>query len=445
MAKGLEMPAEMRLIEVDGQLILYNPDLHTWCAVTAEELRALRALESSQTDPDHSVPESLLRLVVNGLLYISGSPPVREKTVSFPTSPQAVYWTVTQRCNLRCVYCFAEASPAHHDELDTATSLIVADSIASAEPKWVFFTGGEPMVRPDLYELAGRCKKHGIRTGLLTNATLIDHRAAEAIASTFDSVAVSLDSAEPSLHDALRGKGTHARTVQGIALLIQSGTTPSVNTTVTSMNIGDVMQLARLMRDMGVTEHRLSVHMPVGRGSSDGLECEPEQLASLLQDILRDGTWKELKRKSPATFQSYLPKRFRPKCQCGLGTNEVSVDHTGTVYPCRLLNGVPEMVAGNVLRNSLAEIYRESPVLLECRSLTVEDIPGCSACTYRYFCGGGCRALAYHNCGDLQAQFSGMCAITQLEFDFLLTQETAAAHGGDNGATPAKSKSDSAA
>jgi radical SAM protein with 4Fe4S-binding SPASM domain len=348
--------------------------------------------------------------------------------MAFPDSPQAVYWSLTPKCNLRCVYCFADASPTEKGELNTAESLAAVESIASVKPRWVFFTGGEPMVRADLFRLAASCRSHGISTGLLTNATLIDGPIVEAIVRGFDSVAISLDSADPALHDATRGQGSHVRTMRGIELLIREGLTPSINTTVTNVNINDIFNLARLMRDMGVTQHRLSVHMPVGRGKNDCLGCDEGQLVGLLGRILSDGAWQDLKRESPATFQSYLPRRFRPKSQCGLGTNELSVDHLGTVYPCRLLNSIPELAAGNVLENALSSIYHESPVLQGCRKISVEDISECRSCAYRYFCGGGCRALAYHDTGNLLAPFTGMCSINQLEFRFLLAEERTAAY-----------------
>lgn len=426
--KGLVVPAELHLIEVGGQRILYNPELHTWDAVSEQELSAVRLLQHGSLDLDSAVRESLLRLVLSALLYVDGSQPAKEKVTVFPASPQAVYWTITQRCNLRCVYCYADASPEPKDELNTAQSLAALESIASVGPRWIFFTGGEPLVRTDVFELAHSCRDHGIHVGLLTNATLIDESTADAIVAAFDSVAVSLDSAEPSFHDAARGQGTHARAMRGIELLMKRGLTPSVNTTVTSVNARDVINLARLMRDMGITEHRLSIHMPVGRGRSDCVGCETSALVRVLNQLLQDGTWKDLKRKSPATFQAYLPRRFSPKRQCGLGTSELSVDQLGRVYPCRLLNNVPKLVAGNVLESPLSLIYRQSQVLLDCRAIAVEDIPGCSKCAYRYFCGGGCRALAYHDKGDLRAEFTGLCLVNQLEFGFLLAEERQAAH-----------------
>lgn len=424
--KGLVVPADLHLLEINGLKILYNPELHTWDVVSEDELKEAERLLHGDMSTS-STTKSLLRLVLSGLLYTRDSLPARERITAFPDSPQDVYWSLTQRCNLRCSYCYADASAARGDELNTEESLAAIESIATARPRWVFFTGGEPLLRSDLLELASRCRKHGMCTGLLTNGTLLDESSAKGVALAFDSVAVSLDSADPALHDAVRGQGTHSQTMRGIELLLQEGLTPSVNTTVTSVNLHDIMRLAQLMRDVGVTRHRLSLHMPVGRGKHDHLGCDKDHLVALLSRILSKGAWKDLRRECPATFQSSLPRRFRPKIQCGLGTNELSIDSQGAVYPCRLLNSLPELGAGNILEDTLSSIYLTSPVLQDCRSISVEQIRTCRDCVYRYFCGGGCRALAYHDTGDLRAPFTGMCLTSQIEFRYLLAEEREAA------------------
>ncbi|HAF66870.1 MAG TPA: hypothetical protein DCG91_03640 [Clostridiales bacterium UBA9857] len=420
------VPKEILHIRTDGYNVLYNPEMHSWDYLTDEELVLYRSIQKNGSI-DHlrfsrELQTSLFRFVLKGLLYHGTSPPLVEKEKAFPESPSAVYWAITNSCNLHCIYCFADASPSMLRRLNTRQAFAALESILTSNPQWVYFTGGEPLLENDLFDLACFCKDTGVRTGLLTNATLITPRTAQRIACSFDSVAISLDSLTPEIHDALRGPGTHRRTLRGLLLLLEHGVRPAINTTVTRMNIDEIPALANWVRQLGLDEHRLSIHMAVGRGKNDGLGCDESRLLWLLQRVIQQGAWLNLKKTSYSVFQASLPKPFKPKCQCGLGTNELLVDGMGNVFPCRLLCH-ESFLAGNVLRQPLCHIYNTSRVLLECRTIDVEDIPICRNCNYRYFCGGGCRALAFHATGDITAPLLDMCNVYKREFDFMLAQE----------------------
>jgi radical SAM protein with 4Fe4S-binding SPASM domain len=421
----LQVPREVFHVGDVGSNILYNPEMHSWDSLTDEELNMYEMFqEKGGVDCSQAAKEVqsyLFRLVFRGLLYPESLSQSVERVKEFPDSPTAVYWEVTDRCNMECLYCFADGSAKNDQGLSTYEGFRVLESIATSNTQWIYFTGGEPLLREDLFDLAQFCKDLGIKTGLLTNATLIDRDIAGRIAGVFDSVAISLDSASPGINDSLRGAKTHAKALNGLYMLLDQDVKPAVNTTVTNLNLSDIPQLIRLLSDLGLSEHRLSIHMAIGRGKDDALGCDENEILWALEEMIRNGAWLNLKKESYSFFQARLPEPFKPKCQCGFGTNELLVDALGNVFPCRLLKH-KELLAGNVLREPLSKIYTTSTALSKCRAIDVDEIPNCSMCTYRYFCGGGCRALAFHATGDITAHISDMCNVYKREFDFLLTQ-----------------------
>jgi radical SAM protein with 4Fe4S-binding SPASM domain len=270
------------------------------------------------------------------------------------------------------------------------------------------FTGGEPMLRKDLFQIAEHANASGLRSNIITNATLIRTPAmARRIAETFNAVTVSLDGATAQTHDRTRGKGAFAKTYKALQLLNAAGVVPDINHVVTSDNVDELEHFSTFLDGLDVKSVRLMNHNDLGRGASDTY----------------DFGWSDHLRVQQLVWTSPVAGKLRPdnptgvspcsiKGNCGMGGNEIYVNSLGDVYPCKLITRDTEH-AGNVRRQRLSEIYA-NPVLGAMRRSTVfggEYHADCAKCYIRSSCGGGCRAAHMSESGDPRVNSRYLCRI----------------------------------
>jgi len=187
----------------------------------------------------------------------------------FARGPVDVTWEVTNRCNLRCRQCFLpDAGSASPDELTTEESRAMLDNLAEAGVKSLLFSGGEPLVRPDLEEMA-RCASRLFAIWLQTNGWLLEEKAAMVKDLGFQQVQVSLDGASAEAHDFFRGRGSFDRAVAGIKECVRLKI-PSVGiaATICRHNLDQVPMLIDLALELGVRAFETLTFMPKGRGQN---------------------------------------------------------------------------------------------------------------------------------------------------------------------------------
>jgi MoaA/NifB/PqqE/SkfB family radical SAM enzyme len=200
----------------------------------------------------------------------------------------AVTWGVTHPCNLKCTHCYDVVSHKRTD-LTTKQALEAVDRLAEAGISFIVFSGGEPLLRRDLFDLMARCQQHGIQFGIRSNATLITPETAERLADLRLAVAgVSLDGADATTHDAIRGAGTFARTQQGIAALTATGLRVNIEVVLSQRNRQQALDFVALAEDWGAQEVNFSTITPNGRGvhlAADKLDYAAwREVTSLLAD-----------------------------------------------------------------------------------------------------------------------------------------------------------------
>ena len=169
---------------------------------------------------------------------------------------------LTNRCNLQCPHCYMDAGSRSDGELTTADWYHVVDEFSTVSgPSLVAFSGGEPLLRRDLFDLAAHARSNGHQTSLFTNGTLIpDEHTARRLGALFDWVQVSLDGATAPVHDAVRGPGTFARVVRAIRLLVDTGTHVRIGVTVLPQNAADLtVHLPDLLDSLGGTRLGIAV------------------------------------------------------------------------------------------------------------------------------------------------------------------------------------------
>jgi len=323
--------------------------------------------------------------------------------------PRLVAWELTQRCNLRCAHCRANAgedvSPA--DGLSFEEAKRTVDDIVSFAQPILILTGGEPLLCPYLFDLIAYARGKGLKTVLGTNATLVDGTVAAKIAAAgVPRVSVSIDFPSAAEHDAFRGvPGAFDAAVRGIRALGQAGVEVQVNTTVTRLNRGLLGEIHDLAVSLGAVALHPFLLVPSGRGAD---LADVGLSAAEYEDTLR---WVcERQKTSPLEFKPTDAPQYRRVAReagaactlrgkgCLAGTGFAFIGHAGDVQPC----GYFDLKLGNVRETPLSQIWRTSPVLDDLRH--PERLKGkCGVCEFKGVC-GGCRARALAKTGDYLAE-----------------------------------------
>lgn len=308
-----------------------------------------------------------------------------------------IAWETTSACNLACSYCRAEATatPSEH-ELSTAEALAFIDQIAPLLPM-IILSGGEPLLRPDIFQLASYAVSKGLRVSLATNGTLLNSVSADKIAASgISRVSISLDGVMQETHDACRGKGSFARALKGIESL--SGKVDfQINFTVSRRNESEVLSAFDLAENLGAKALHFFFLVPTGRGREDDLIPANRQ-EQLLRMIDQESDCRPLEVHvtcAPQYARIARPREGRRRSGgCLAGSGFVFVSRSGEVFPC----GYLPLAAGNIREKNFIEIWTTSPLLSALRERKLNG--KCGDCSFLRTC-GGCRARAYAETGDV--------------------------------------------
>lgn len=330
-------------------------------------------------------------------------------------SLRLVAWETTRNCNLACLHCRASATHGPFSgELDTQAARRLLDQIAEVGKPIVILTGGEPLLRPDIFEIARYGTDKGLRMVMAPNGTLITETTVrQMLDAGIKRISVSLDGAARKSHDRFRGvEGAFDGALRGIKLAKDAGLEFQINTTITKTNLDEIPLIQDLAVELGAVAHHIFLLVPTGRGKYivdqeitaaeyertlnwfyDQREKTPLQLKATCAPhyyrILRQRAKQDGK---PVTFKTHGLDAVTRGCLGGTGFCFVS--HTGVVQPCGFL----DLNCGNVTQTSFADIWKTSDVFLALRNS--KKLKGkCGQCEFIKVC-GGCRARAYEATGD---------------------------------------------
>lgn len=334
-----------------------------------------------------------------------------------------VFWNLTDRCNLSCTHCYSRSGPGSQTsgELTTTEARAFIDDLAASKIPLVIFTGGEPLVRPDIWELAECCKEKGIKTALSTNGTLITGEVARKIKHYgIEYAGISLDGATATTHDRFRNSpGAFDRAVTAFARCREAGVRCGVRVTLTKENQEELGTLVDHARDLGASRFCLYWLVPCGRGSEayerlqlDGeevtraltllygkaKEIPAEEMEFLTVDAPQDciHLLKSMERDGSADLEDARGLLASLNGGCSAGDRVANVDPRGNVYPCQFARS-PEFLVGNVRDRPFSTLWNDCahPILARFRTKPREVIGKCKSCTYLPLCGGGCRVRAW--------------------------------------------------
>ena len=380
-----------------------------------------------------------------------------------PSTLRMVAWEVTRSCNLACAHCRASSvSGPYAGELDTAACLQLLDEIAAFSRPVIILTGGEPLLRPDIWEIAAYGDRKGLRMVMATNGTLVTEGVAKKmLAAGIRRVSVSLDGPDAESHDRFRRvAGAFAGARAGIEAMRRAGMEFQINTTVTRDNLNHIREIHDLALKIGAAAHHIFLLVPTGRAKElaeqeisaeqyeqtlewfyeQSLSC-PIQLKATCAPhyyrifhqrgggLHREGAGKPSSlhgtgKAMPASVADEIPPHSTlPKGgQGGFGDNKEEgagavghplhamtrgclggvsfcfISHTGQVQPC----GYLELDCGQIKTTEFQDIWNQSPIFQDLRNLSRYK-GKCGKCEFLRVC-GGCRARAYEKTGDYLAE-----------------------------------------
>jgi heme b synthase len=330
-----------------------------------------------------------------------------------------IAWEVTRSCNLNCVHCRAAAQRGPYEgELTTTEAFRLIEDIASFSKPVIILTGGEPLLREDIFDLARYGTEQGLRMVMAPNGTLIDPgKAARLKECGIQRVSISLDGSTKESHDSFRRVlGAFNGALQGIGYLRNIGLEFQINTTVTQRNYEKLPAILDLAVRLGAVAHHIFLLVPTGRGKElDGQAISAIQYEKILHWFYDQRDKFPLKLKATCAPQYYRVLRQRARdegkkinlqthgldamtrgCLGGIGFCFIS--HRGDVQPC----GYLEVLSGNIREKSLREIWEKSVLFQRLRNFS-EYKGRCGHCEYIRVC-GGCRARAFEKTGDILSE-----------------------------------------
>ncbi len=349
--------------------------------------------------------------------------------------PHVVAWNLTQRCNLACAHCYISAGSWHSaaGELSTAECRRIVDEILelNASPMFIL-SGGEPLLREDLEQIAQHAAARGATVVIGTNGTRLTR---DRIRSLKDAgvtgVAVSIDSLDEQYHDRFRhGGGALADTLAAVERLTEERLDFIVQTTVTRGNREELPRIAAWSAERGAVSFNVYFLVATGRGEKMvGLPpVENEQvLGELLgleqqyrgRMLVRSKCMPQIMRHAFEHDANSPLLNYETRCPCGLQYCRITPE--GKVTPCPYTPAV----AGDLRQQHFAEVWQQSPVFTSLRSGALGG--KCGRCEYREVC-GGCRARAFAESGDLLAE-DASCAYEPIGLQPPVARRAGATYG----------------
>jgi len=322
-------------------------------------------------------------------------------------APRIISWNITLRCPLKCSHCYVDAGEKETEGvLSTREAFTVIDQIRLTGTPVVVLSGGEPLMRDDLCQVARYGTEQGLRMVLGTSGYLLDRpMAARLRESGIHAAAISLDSADPKIHDALRGTpGAWDRAVAAIGNCRDEGIGVQINMTAVRPVAADVESVVTLGNKLGVKDYQVFFPVPTGRAAQRG-DLSPAAYENVIREVLLHY------RDSDINLRPTCAPQFRRIAGslginnphwgrgCIAGITYCRIYANGDVTPCPYL----PVSAGNVRTTPFDKIWADSPVFAALRD-PLRLTGKCGRCEFQPVC-GGCRARAWRGQGGISPRW----------------------------------------
>ncbi|HHT9125542.1 MAG TPA: radical SAM protein [Candidatus Brocadiia bacterium] len=326
--------------------------------------------------------------------------------------PYIISWNTTWRCNLRCAHCYLDADSGEQSigELTTKEGFRLIDEIACVNSEtMLILTGGEPLLRSDIFELSAHASSKGMMVVLGTNGNLVNEDVVQKLKKCgVSGVGISLDSINPDIHDSFRGvRGAWNETIKGIEACKKYGLDFQIQTTVTRSNYTEIPQIIEYAKSLGARVFNLFFLVCTGRGQNitDITENQYEEtllyLTKIQHGLASNPFDRMIIRARCAPIYRRILYQNNPETpllktdasSCLAGTHYCRITPQGDVTPCPYM----PVSIGNVKKCSFVDIWEKSEHFKMFRNPLLKG--KCGICEFRLIC-GGCRARAYASSGD---------------------------------------------
>ncbi len=330
-----------------------------------------------------------------------------------------VAWETTRRCNLSCKHCRAVAEDhPYENELDTKASFRLLEQIREVGTPIIILTGGEPLLRDDIFDIAAYGDKLGLRMVMAPNGTLLTKENCQRLkASGIKRISISLDGSTPETHDEFRGlHNAFNQSLKGIEYAKAAGLEFQINTTITQTNLEEIPRILALAEDLGAVAHHIFLLVPTGRGKYIiDSAIDAQQYEETLNWFYDQQSKTHLQLKATCAPHYYRILRQRAKAEgkkvsfethgldavtrgCLAGTGFCFISHVGRVQTCGFL----DVTCGDITQQTFKDVWENSTVFNELRDLSNLKNK-CGICEFKRVC-GGCRARAYEATGSYLEQ-----------------------------------------
>lgn len=324
-----------------------------------------------------------------------------------------ISWNCTQACNINCIHCYRDAGQKYTDELSTAEGKKLLEEIARAGFKIMVFSGGEPLLRTDIFELIEYAASLGLRPVCGTNGTLITEKMAQRLKDAgLMRAGISIDSLKASQHDFFRGsEGAFNKTMAGIEACKKVGLPFQIHTTATTYNQHEIIDIIDASIQWGAAGADIFFLVPTGRGKEiEKTTLHTEEYEALLKAIIAKKSEVAIDVKATCAPQYMriaqemgVPMRYTKGCLAG--TAYCIITPKGEVMACPYL----PISCRNVREMDFDKIWADNTLFNELRQAKLKG--NCGICDYKNTC-GGCRARAYYYYdGDYLAE-EPWCSLT---------------------------------
>ena len=360
-----------------------------------------------------SLPEELVQTVENtltelqekGVIAMSRTlrkrTTIKEITLQYPL--EAAQIEITNECNLSCLHCFNNSGNSHPRELTTEEILSVLDTLSAMGVFHITFTGGEPLLHPDVFAIVEHARKAPMSVDIFTNGTLIT----ENMVRKFEKIGIrqfniSIDSVDEAVHDTFRGKKRALRrTLHAIKLLREAEFAVKISISLSQLNKDKIIDMLKYFKENNLTDFDV---MPVrysGRGVGGLAVSLDEYYRSLIEQF------KYLKKEFPVGITKIREKKRE---SCSIGRDSVGIKSDGTVMTCPGCDKGPYL--GNVRDIDLEEVWEDNKILEIIRNTTTQTDKMCKNCKYIDFC-LGCIASAFSVEGTIRCYTPYACAFNR--------------------------------
>lgn len=410
-------PPNRLIYEKEGWYLFFDPTNVTWVKVNDDGRKILALIESNpdfeavihRLEREYNTDEATIRQFVDYMVerawYLHWGEYRRREIVFSHENvvPGTLYIHPTYRCNLRCTYCYNRSEREFYAENNKSDELIVADYCKLFEEvnelgiRDIVYSGGEPLLREELFDIARISKEMGFHNSIITNGTLITREKAAALKDHFHRVSVSVDSCVAEENDYMRGVGSYERTLNGIRLLRELGVRVNCLGVVHPGNIDNALKSWHYF----VKELGCATFMPQLFITPDQACHELPELYDFARNYgrIRYQINRLNMNKSAAALRS----------NCGMCSGELAIGADGNVFPCQSLLK-EELCGGNIKHRSLRDILEKSTQLKKMREFSVDQVEECVNCDIKYICGGACRGVHSNISGSIFKNNPYYCA-----------------------------------